>query len=116
MKGACIGMGGWWDGVADALKQSGKLVIAGCYSRSADKRDRFAAKYGCRAYPSYEAVLADRTIEALANPPPNAPPLETTRPAAEAGKQVFLDKPIANTVADARALTEACRKAKVVLA
>src|SRR4029079_17320389 len=42
--------------------------------------------------------------------------LETTRAAAEAGKHVFLDKPIANTVADARALTEACRRAKVVLA
>jgi predicted dehydrogenase len=29
---------------------------------------------------------------------------------------VFLDKPIANTIADARAITEACRDAKVVLA
>ena len=29
---------------------------------------------------------------------------------------MFLDKPIANTIADARALTEACRKAGVVLA
>jgi predicted dehydrogenase len=42
--------------------------------------------------------------------------LETTRAAAQAGKHVFLDKPIANTVEDARALTAACRKAKVVLA
>ena len=29
---------------------------------------------------------------------------------------MFLDKPIANTIADARALTEACRKSRVVLA
>ena len=42
--------------------------------------------------------------------------LETTRAAAAAGKHVFLDKPIANTIADARAITAACRKAKVVLA
>src|SRR3954467_7347732 len=114
MKVACIGMGWWSDVLADAIKRSGKLVIAGCYSRSADKRDRFAAKYGCRAYPSYEAVLADRTIEALDNTPPNAAHLETTRAAPEAGKHVFLDKPIANTVADARALAEACRQAKAV--
>jgi predicted dehydrogenase len=40
---------------------------------------------------------------------------ETTIAAARAGKHVFLDKPIANTVADGRALTEACRKAGVVL-
>jgi predicted dehydrogenase len=41
---------------------------------------------------------------------------ETTCAAAQAGKHVFLDKPIANTIADARALTDACRKAGVVLA
>jgi predicted dehydrogenase len=116
MKVACIGMGWWSDVLADAIKRSGKLTIAGCYTRSADKRDKFAAKYGCRAYPSYEAVLADRGIEAIVNTTPNAVHLETTRAAAEAGKHVFLDKPIANTIADARAITEACRKAKVVLA
>src|SRR5499426_4417935 len=116
MKVACIGMGWWSDVLADAIKRSGKLSIAGCYSRSADKRDKFAAKYGCRAYPSYEALLADRSIEAVVNTTPNASHLETTRAAAEAGKHVFLDKPIANTVADARAITQVCSKAKVVLA
>jgi predicted dehydrogenase len=116
MKVACIGMGWWSDVLADAIKRSGKLTIAGCYSRSADKREKFAAKYGCRAFPSYEAVLAERGIEAIINTTPNAVHLETTRAAAEAGKHVFLDKPIANTIADARAITQACRKAKVVLA
>jgi predicted dehydrogenase len=116
MKVACIGMGWWSDVLADAIKRSGELAVAGCYSRSADKRDKFAAKYGCRAFPSYEAVLAERSIEAIINTTPNAAHLETTRAAAAAGKHVFLDKPIANTIADARAITEACRKAKVVLA
>ena len=41
---------------------------------------------------------------------------ETTVAAASAGKHTFLDKPIANSIDDARALTAACRKAKVVLA
>ena len=116
MKVACIGMGWWSDVLADAIRRSGKLSIAGCYSRSEDKREKFAAKYGCRAFPSYEALLAERSIEAIINTTPNAAHLETTRAAAEAGKHVFLDKPIANTVADARAITQACRKAKVVLA
>src|ERR671915_408732 len=116
MKVGCIGMGWWSDVLGDAIKRSGKLAIAGCYSRSADKREKFAAKYGCRAFPSYEALLAERSIEAIINTTPNATHLETTRAAAEAGKHVFLDKPIANTIADARAITDACRKAKVVLA
>jgi predicted dehydrogenase len=116
MKVGCVGMGWWSDVLADAIKRSGKLTIAGCYSRSAEKREKFAAKYGGRAFPSYEALLADRSIEALINTTPNAAHLETTLAAAEAGKHVFLDKPIANTIADARAITEACRRAKVVLA
>jgi predicted dehydrogenase len=108
---------GWWsDVLADAMKRSGKFTIAACYTRSADKREKFAAKYGCRAAASYEEMLSDRTIEAVINTTPNAVHLETTRAAAAAGKHVFLDKPIANTIADARAITRACREAKVVLA
>ena len=61
-------------------------------------------------------MLADREIEAIINTTPNDVHLETTRAAAAAGKHVFLDKPIANTIADGRAITEACRKAGVVLA
>ncbi|HEY4724131.1 MAG TPA: Gfo/Idh/MocA family oxidoreductase, partial [Anaerolineae bacterium] len=113
---ACIGMGWWSDVLADAIKRSGKLKIVACYSRSEQKRQAFAAKYDCRALSSYEAVLADRAIEAVINTTPNDAHLETTRAAAAAGKHVFLDKPIANTVSDGRAITEICRKAGVVLA
>jgi predicted dehydrogenase len=116
MKVACLGMGWWSDVLADAIRRSGKLTIAACYSRSQDKREKFAAKYGCRAARSYEEILNDRAIEGIINTTPNAAHLETTVAAAKAGKHVFLDKPIANTIADARALTQACRRAKVVLA
>jgi predicted dehydrogenase len=61
-------------------------------------------------------MLSDRKIEGIINTTPNGVHLETTLAAAAAGKPTFLDKPIANTIADARAITEACRKAHVVLA
>ena len=113
---ASLGMGWWSDVLADAINRSGKLTITACYSRSEEKRAAFAAKYGCRAVPSYEAILADTDIEAVINTTPNGVHLETTRAAADAGKHVFLDKPIANTVSDGRRITELCRKAGVVLA
>ena len=116
MKVACIGMGWWSDVLADAIQRSGRLTIAACYSRSADKRQAFCRKYHCKAAASYEEILSDSSIEAIINTTPNAAHLETTRAAAAAGKHVFLDKPIANTIADARAITQACRQAKVVLA
>jgi predicted dehydrogenase len=113
---ACVGMGWWSDVLADATLRSGKLRIEACYSRSEEKRRAFSAKYACRAAPSYEALLSDAAIEAIVNTTPNSVHLETTRAAAQARKHVFLDKPIANTVADGLAITDACRRAGVVLA
>ena len=113
---ACIGMGWWSDVLADAIKRSGQIEIVSCFTRSEDKRAAFAKKYGCKPAASYEAVLADPAIEAIVNTTPNDVHLPTTRAAAKAGKHVFLDKPIANTVSDGRAITQACRKAGVMLA
>ena len=116
VKVGCLGMGWWSDVLADAITRSGRLQIVSCYTRSDPKKHAFAAKYGCRAAPSYQALLDDRSVEAVINTTPNNVHLDTTRAAAEAGKHVFLDKPIANTIADARALTAACRTAGVILA
>ena len=116
LKVACLGMGWWSDVLADAMQRSGKFQIVSCYTRSVEKRQKFAQKYGCQAASSYEEILEDRSIEAIINTTPNSVHRETTVAAAQAGKHTFLDKPIANTIDDARALTEACRKAKVVLA
>ena len=112
---ACIGMGWWSDVLADAIKRSDKIEIVACFTRSEDKRTAFAKKYGCKAVASYEAVLADKSIEAIVNTTPNDVHLPTTKQAAEAGKHVFLDKPIANNVTEGRAITEICRNAGVVL-
>jgi predicted dehydrogenase len=108
---------GWWsDVLADAIKRSDKIEIVSCFTRSPDKRKAFADKYGCKAVDSYEAMLKDDSINAIVITTPNNVHLETTRQAAEAGKHVFLDKPIANTVADGAAMSEICKRAGVVLA
>jgi predicted dehydrogenase len=112
---ASIGIGWWSNVLADAAGRSGALEIAACYTRSEDKREAFARQYGCKAASSYEEILADDSIDAIINTTPNHVHLETTRAAAEAGKHVFLDKPIATTVADGRAITQICRDAGVVL-
>ena len=113
---ACIGMGWWSDVLADAIRRSDKIEIAACYTRSPDKREAFAKKYGCRPAASYEAILSDPAIEAIINTTPNDAHLETTSAAAKAGKHVFLDKPIANNVSQGRAIAAVCRQAGVVLA
>jgi predicted dehydrogenase len=112
---AVLGIGWWSDVLADAARRSGIIEIAACYTRSEDKRRTFAAKYGCHAAASFEEILADRDIEAIVNTTPNAQHLTTTRMAAAAGKHVFLDKPIANSVAEGREIARLCEKAGIVL-
>lgn len=113
---AVLGIGWWSDVLADACKRSTLFDIATCYTRSPEKRAAFAEKYKCAQADSYEAILQDPSIEAIINTTPNNVHLETTRQAAEAGKHVFLDKPIANTVAEGMEIARVCEKAGVVLA
>lgn len=113
---AVLGMGWWSDVLSDAIKRSDEMEIVACFTRSEDKRQAFAKKYGCRAAASYEEILNDRSIAGIINTTPNNVHLETTRQAAEAGKHVFLDKPIANTVREGQEIAQVCKKAGVVLA
>ena len=94
MRVACIGMGWWSDVLADAIKRSGKLTIASCYSRSEEKRQKFAAKYGCKAAGSYEEILNDKSIEAVINTTPNAAHLETTAAAVRASRALRSFSPL----------------------
>jgi len=113
---ASIGLGWWSDVLADAAKRAPKLEIVACYTRSEDKRRAFADKYGCRAARSYGEILAADDVDAIINTTPNQTHLETVQAAAEAGKHTFLDKPIATTIRDGRAIIRACETAGIVLA
>jgi predicted dehydrogenase len=113
---AVIGMGWWSDVLSDAIIRSDKIEIVACFTRSEDKRKAFAEKYGCRQAHSFDDILKDASIEAIVNTTPNSVHLETTAQAASAGKHVFLDKPIANTVAEGQEIARVCDKAGVVVA
>ena len=112
---ACLGLGWWSDVLADAAGRTSEIDIVACYTRSEEKRAAFANKYDCRAAANYQEILADDTVRAIINTTPNSVHLETVRLAAESRKHVFLDKPIANTVADGKAITELCAAAGVIL-
>lgn len=112
---ASIGMGWWSDVLANAVQNTPKIEIVKCYTRSPEKREAFAKKYGCKAASGYEEILQDPSIDGVLITTPNSAHLETAKFAAQAGKHIFLDKPIANTISDGRAITQACQKAGVIL-
>jgi predicted dehydrogenase len=115
-KVASLGLGWWSDVLAEAISRSnGRIEITSCFTRSPDKREKFSKKFNCRNALSLEEILEDPSIDGIINTTPNHAHLETTRAAAKAGKHVFLDKPIANNISDAKAITKVCEEENVVL-
>jgi len=112
---ALVGIGSWSAVIAAAVRRSKKLKMLTCYTRNPEKREAFSKKYGCEQEKSFEEVLQRDDVEGILLTTPNAIHAEQAVLAAQHGKHVFVDKPIANTLADGKKMVEACRKAGVVL-
>ncbi len=85
-------------------------------SRSADRAAETAAALGIpKAYGTYEDLLADDEIEAVYIPLPNHLHREWVIAAAEAGKHVLCEKPLAMTAAEAEEMVAACERSGVLL-
>lgn len=67
------------------------------------------------AYGSYEALIADPQIDAVYIPLPNHLHREWTIRAAQAGKHVLCEKPLAMNAAEAEEMVGACKDAGVLL-
>ena len=110
-----VGLGNWANTIADAIMRSKKIKLATCFARTPDKRKAFSQKYGCDEEKTYEALLKRDDVDGVVLVTPNAVHSEQAVLAARYGKHVFVDKPIANTIADGKEMIAACQKAGVVL-
>ena len=99
-----------------AFAKAANAELRAIASRSLDKA-KAAAKAGNlpTAYGSYEALLDDDSIDAVYIPLPNSMHGEWTRRAAERGKHVLCEKPLATTASEAQQLVEFCRSKNVCL-
>jgi predicted dehydrogenase/aryl-alcohol dehydrogenase-like predicted oxidoreductase len=89
-----------------AAAKTGRLVAVA--SRSQASADAFAAEFKVpRAHASYEAILADRDIDAVYIAPPHPWHAEWAIKAARAGKHVLVEKPAGINHAQLMAMIEA---------
>ncbi|MEW6673061.1 MAG: Gfo/Idh/MocA family oxidoreductase [Thermodesulfobacteriota bacterium] len=112
---ALIGCGNFSDSLAAALLQSKKATLAVCCDALPERRERCSRTYGCEPEASYERILRRTDIDGVLLATPNALHPAQTLLAARCGKHVFVEKPIANTIADGRDMQAACSRAGVTL-
>src|SRR5262244_710394 len=93
-----VGLGRWAKVLTRASRKSDKLKIVSGYSRTADKRDAFAAEFGVAAAPDLATMLADPAIQGVILTVPNEQHLPVAAEVARAGKHVYTEKPIASTL------------------
>lgn len=96
------GMGGWH---VDQLIEMPELSLAGIYDIDPE-RGRVAEEKGVHAYPSWEAVLADETVELVTIATPNHIHKDQVVQALRAGKHVICEKPVCLNGAELREMIQ----------
>jgi len=112
MRIGLLGTGPWAQMAhAPALSGHDAWDFAGVWGRRADAAKELADQYGVPAYDDVDALLADVDAVAVALPP--SVQAELAVRAARAGRHLLLDKPLAPTVEQGRAVVDAVREAGV---
>jgi len=107
---AGLGRSGWDIHCALLAPMTDKYRIAAVFDGQAPRRDEAMARFGCRAYDSYDALLADGEVELVIVAMPSHLHAEYSIRALEAGKAVVCEKPMATNLADADRMLAAARK------
>lgn len=104
------------DALIGPIQQSARSTLSGIASRDGDKAKSYAQeKQIDNAYGSYEAMLADPAIDAVYISLPNSMHCEWTIKAAEAGKHILCEKPLAVTVEELDRMAAAAAANNVTL-
>jgi predicted dehydrogenase len=99
----------------EAARRLGYVDFVGIATSSLKSAEAKAERLGIeRAYPGYEELLADKSIEAVHVCTPNNLHYPVVMAALAAGKHVICDKPLALSATEAREMRDAARAAGVV--
>lgn len=106
--------------LAPALQETNNCYLAGIVTGSPDKAKTWASTYNIPAkstynYQSFDQIRNNPDIDVIYVVLPNFIHAESTIRAAQAGKHVICEKPIAMNAAEARQMIVACQQAGVQL-
>lgn len=113
---ALVGLGGYAGGqLAPALQQTEHCYLAGIVTGTPSKVDSWKSRYSIADknvynYQSFDTIKDNKDIDIIYVVLPNSMHAEYVIRAAQAGKHVICEKPMALTVAECDAMIAACKK------
>jgi predicted dehydrogenase len=112
-----IGAGGMAKvGHIPALRQIPEMELVALCRRNKQELDKLAREYGIgECYTDYRDMVKSKNIDAVIVVTPNAQHRDSVVAAAEEGKHILCDKPLATNLKDAREMVEICHRNHVKL-
>lgn len=92
------------------MRRFGRLRLVGCADLIPELAEKLADEAGITAYPTIEELLADPAVEVVVNITPPVAHASVTVAALDAGKHVYVEKPIAARLADVAAMFDAAER------
>jgi predicted dehydrogenase len=117
IKAAMVGLGWWGRTIVESVQADSQVIrfVAGATRTKSPEVTTFAEAQKLKLADSFEALLADTTVDAIVLATPHSMHAAQVVAAAQAGKHVFCEKPFALHKADADAAVAATKKAGVTL-
>ena len=117
VRAAIIGLGRWGKSLVNSVhgKTDAIQFVAG-HSRTRAGAEDFLKEKNIPFVDSYDAILADRSIDAVVLATPHSQHAEQVIAATKAGKHIHCEKPLTLDLPSAKAAVDAAKKAGLVLA
>jgi predicted dehydrogenase len=113
---AVVGLGYWGPNLVRNFNERPDVHLACVCDTRQERLDMIARRYPAVAgVTNFDQVLADRSIEAVAIATPVSTHHDLASAALDAGKHVFVEKPLASSYSEAAALVELAKRRELVL-
>ncbi len=112
---AILGAGRAGHGHARAIAQTSGARLVAVLDTDLDRANAFAETHGCQAFTDSDSVLRRPDVQLVMVALPNFLHEQATLEAASAGKHVFLEKPMADTVEECDRMLAAVKRAGIHL-
>lgn len=101
--------------ILDAIQSAENLQLVSVFDTNQTACEEAGRKFGVRVSTSFDELVRDLEIEAVALVTPNHLHAEQLHKAVEYKKHIFVEKPIANTISEAKEMIASARHAGLTL-